>query len=32
MSNWYSLAQKEYGGLGIPDLIDLNLCLLASWI
>jgi hypothetical protein len=24
--------QKEFGGLGIPDLRDLNLCLLAAWI
>jgi hypothetical protein len=33
LSNWYSLAQKkEHGGLRIPDLRDLNLCLLASWI
>jgi hypothetical protein len=33
LSNWYSLAQKkEHGGMGIPDLRDLNLCLLASWI
>jgi hypothetical protein len=33
LSNWYSLVQKkEYGGLGVLDLRDLNLCLLASWI
>lgn len=24
--------KKEHGGLGIPDLQNLNLCLLASWI
>jgi len=24
--------KKEFGGLGIPDLRDLNLCLLGSWI
>jgi hypothetical protein len=24
--------KKEYGGLGIPDLRELNLCLLASWV
>jgi hypothetical protein len=24
--------KKEYGGLGIPDLRDLNICLLGSWI
>jgi hypothetical protein len=23
---------KEFGGLGIPNLRDLNVCLLASWI
>jgi len=23
---------KYYGGLGIPNLRDLNICLLASWI
>jgi hypothetical protein len=33
LSNWHSMAQKkEFGGLGIPDLRDLNLCLLAAWI
>jgi hypothetical protein len=33
LSNWRSLCQKkEYGGLGIPDLRELNLCLLASWV
>ena len=33
LSNWHSLAKKkEFGGWGIPDLRDLNLCLLASWI
>jgi hypothetical protein len=33
MSNWYSLTQrKEQGGLGIPDLRMLNMCLLASWV
>jgi hypothetical protein len=25
-------SKKEFGGLGIPDLKDLNLCLLASWV
>jgi hypothetical protein len=24
--------RREYGGLGIPSLRDLNICLLASWI
>jgi hypothetical protein len=23
---------KEYGGLGVPNLRDLNVCLLATWI
>jgi hypothetical protein len=33
LSNWRSLCQKkEYRGLGIPDLRELNLCLLASWV
>jgi hypothetical protein len=24
--------KKEFGGLGIPDLSEMNMCLLASWI
>jgi hypothetical protein len=33
LSNIQSLCQKkEQGGLGIPDLRNLNLCLLASWV
>jgi hypothetical protein len=24
--------KKEFGGLGVPDLRELNLCLLGSWI
>jgi glycopeptide antibiotics resistance protein len=24
--------KKEFGGLGIPNLKDVNLCLLGSWI
>jgi hypothetical protein len=24
--------RKENGGLGIPDLRDLNMCLLSSWV
>jgi hypothetical protein len=33
LSNFLSLAQRmEKGGMGIPELKDLNLCLLASWI
>ena len=31
--NWQSLAQKkDFGGWDIPDLRNLNLCLLAFWI
>jgi hypothetical protein len=33
LSNCPSVARrKEQGGLGISDLRDLNLCLLASWV
>lgn len=33
LANWDLLSQKkEIGGLGIPNLRDLNLSLLASWI
>jgi hypothetical protein len=33
LSNFPSLShKKELGGMGIPDLRDLNLCLLASWV
>jgi hypothetical protein len=33
LANWQSLTQKkEHGDMGIPDLRDMNLCLLASWI
>jgi len=33
LSNWQSLAQKkDFGGWDIPDLRNINLCLLASWI
>jgi hypothetical protein len=24
--------KKEYGGLGIPNLQDLNICLVGSWV
>jgi hypothetical protein len=24
--------EKDYGGLGIPQIRDLNLCLLGSWV
>jgi hypothetical protein len=33
LANWPSICmKKEFGGLGIPNLKDLNLCLLESWI
>jgi hypothetical protein len=33
LANWPSICQKkEFGGLGIPNLQDLNICLLGSWI
>lgn len=33
LANWESVAMlKDYGGLEIPNLRDLNICLLASWI
>lgn len=33
LANWESVAMcKEFGGVGIPNLRDLNLCLLASWL
>jgi hypothetical protein len=32
LSTWHYLCQKKvFGGLGIPDLRDLNMCLLAAW-
>jgi hypothetical protein len=31
LSNWESMA-KDFGGLGVPGLRDLNICLLASWV
>jgi hypothetical protein len=31
LANWGLVSQKiEFGGLGIPNLADMNLCLLAS--
>ena len=24
--------QKQHGGLGVPNIADMNLCLLASWV
>jgi hypothetical protein len=33
LANWPSICVKtEYGGLGIPNLQDLNICLVGSWI
>lgn len=33
LANWELVSMcKEYGGLGIPCLKDLNICLLASWL
>jgi hypothetical protein len=33
LANWESVSMlKEYGGLGVPNLRDLNVCLLVSWI
>uniref|UniRef100_A0A0A9B169 Reverse transcriptase zinc-binding domain-containing protein n=1 Tax=Arundo donax TaxID=35708 RepID=A0A0A9B169_ARUDO len=33
LANWHLVCmKKEYGGLGVPNLRDLNLCLLGSWI
>ena len=33
LANWQSICmKKEFGGLGIPNLQDLNQCLLGSWV
>jgi hypothetical protein len=33
LANWHLICMsKEYGGLEIPSLRDLNLCLLGSWV
>jgi hypothetical protein len=33
LANWNLVCKKkEFGGLGIPDLANVNLCLLSSWI
>jgi hypothetical protein len=33
LANWELICRrKQFGGLGIPDLANVNLCLLASWI
>jgi hypothetical protein len=33
LANWPSVCKKkEFGGMGIPNLQDLNLCLIGTWI
>jgi hypothetical protein len=33
LANWQLVClNKDFGGLGIPNLRDLNLCLLGSWV
>ena len=33
LANWKLVCKKkEYGGLGVPDLANVNLCLLSSWV
>lgn len=33
LANWWPVSQKkEFGGLGIPNLRELNLSILASWV
>jgi hypothetical protein len=33
LTNWGMVSKKkEYGGLGIPSLAEMIMCLLASWI
>jgi hypothetical protein len=33
LANWQLVSmRKEFGGLGIPNLRDLNICLLGSWL
>lgn len=33
LANWESISMcKEFGGLGVPNLRDLNICLLGSWL
>jgi hypothetical protein len=32
LANWHMICtKKDYGGLSIPQIRDLNLCLLGSW-
>jgi hypothetical protein len=33
LANWELVSMcKEFGGLGVPNLRDLDICLLASWL
>jgi hypothetical protein len=33
LANWHMICMKRlYGGLGVPNLKDFNLCLLGSWV
>jgi hypothetical protein len=33
LANWHLVSmKKEFGGLGIPNLRDLNMALLGSWV
>jgi hypothetical protein len=33
LANWQLVSmRKEFGGLGVPNLRDLNICLLGSWV
>jgi hypothetical protein len=33
LANWGHVAmEKDFGGLGVPSLRDLNICLLGSWV
>jgi hypothetical protein len=33
LANWHMICtKKDYGGLGIPQIRDLNLCLQGSWV
>lgn len=33
LENWEIIPMcKDFGGLGIPNLRELNLCVLASWV
>jgi hypothetical protein len=33
LDNWkMTCKKKDFGGLGVPYLADLNMCLLGSWV